>query len=290
MEQTHVYPHAGLRPQAVNLHILTRCSDGGFTPRQIVEKALENRLDLISITDHDTVEAYRYLSKSQIPLRLLPGLEFSSTWDGNDIHVLGFGIDIHNQQLLEILHWMSEGRKTRAQKMLAKLKALDIKVPFELVLSFAGEKKLIVRPHIAQALLSLGYVKSRQEAFEKYIGNDKPAYVPKPILPTPEVIDYIHAATGVAVLAHPGKLKQFNYLQDFVKAGLDGLEVWHPDHADWQIMELTNLAERFGLLKTGGSDFHGEQDIHNYFGAVPVSDEILKDVDKIWNNYLCHNN
>jgi len=271
----------------VNLHIHTRCSDGGFSPNYIIDKAKLNNLDIISITDHDSVEAYSHVPKDNTPLRLLPGIELSSTLDGSDVHILGYGIDVENKALLDILHWMKDGRRNRALMMLQKLSKLGIDVPFESVLSFAGDMKLIVRPHVAQALVAAKHCRNKQEAFEKYIGNDAPAYVAKPILSSANVIKYIHDAGGVAIVAHPGKLKTLNYLYDLIDYGLDGLEVWHPDHGDYLKLEFDEFCSKNGLLKTGGSDFHGEEDVHNYFGSVPVSDVILKDIQTIWDNYKC---
>ncbi len=271
----------------VNLHLHTTCSDGALTPKMLVNQAVEQKLDIISITDHDTVTAYGYLSHSSIPLKLLPGIELSSTWGDEDIHLLAFGVDITNKKLLKLLRWMSEGRRTRAHKMLHKLSELGMKVPFETVLSFAGEKKLIVRPHIAQALVSYNFCQSKQEAFEKYIGNDKPAYIPKPVIKTTEAIEIIHSAGGVAVLAHPGKLQSPDIITNFVKAGLDGIEVNHPDHSNNEVTDFIEFARVHNLLKTVGSDFHGEKDIHNYFGAVPVTAEIIDDIREIWRRYLC---
>lgn len=273
--------------QSANMHIHSRCSDGYLTPKQLVEKAKANDIDIISITDHDSVEAYQYLSRSQIPLRLLPGIEFSSSWHGDDIHVLGYGIDYSNKDLLDILQWMSDGRRTRAQKMLHKLSDLGVEIPLKLVLSFAGAKELIVRPHIAQALVSLRYCYSKQEAFERYIGNDGPAYVSKPILSTDKVIDYIHQAGGVALIAHPGKVKNRDYLDEFAQAGLDGLEVWHPDHTEKQVSEFTAFCQSQGKLMTGGSDFHGDEDRHNYLGPVPLRPEVLDSITSIWETYKC---
>lgn len=273
--------------KSANMHIHTRCSDGAFSPNYILEKAKQNGLDIISITDHDSVEAYNNVPKSNIPLRLLPGIEFSSTLFGHDVHILGYGIDVENKPLLEILQWMKEGRRNRAQKMLQKLANLGINISFESVLAFTGDMKLIVRPHIAQALVAAKICRNKQEAFEKYIGNDGPAFVSKPILSSADVIKYIHDAGGVAIVAHPGKLKTPDYLYDLVNFGLDGLEVWHPDHNDYLIREYIEFCQKNGLLKTGGSDFHGEEDVHNYFGSVPVPDIVIKDIQFIWDKYKC---
>ncbi len=276
-----------MRIRHVNMHIHTRCSDGVLKPKAVIEIALQNGLDVISITDHDTVEAYRHLPSSHVPLRVLPGIEFSSTWQDADIHVLGYGIDIHNKDLLELLDWMKEGRFRRAEKMLDKLSLLGIKIPVEHVLSFAGEMKLIVRPHIAEALVDLKHCRTKQEAFDKYIGNEAPAYVPKPMLTTSDVIRIIHDAGGVAVLAHPGKLRSLSLLQDFIDAGLDGLEVWHPDNYDALKLELEEICIKNGLIQTGGSDYHGDLDFNNSFSSVPVSELILRDIQSIWDRYKC---
>ncbi len=287
MKDTETFVKEKLFIKSANLHIHTRCSDGGFTPKFIIEQAKQNSLDIISITDHDSVEAYSYISQDNTPLRILPGIEFSSTLDGNDVHILGYGIDTENEQLHSILQWMKEGRRNRAQKMLDKLSGLGINISLDSVLSYAGEMKLIVRPHVAAALVAGNYCRNKQEAFEKYIGNDCPAFVAKPVLSSADVIKYIHNAGGVAIVAHPGKLKTPDYLYDLVNCGLDGLEVWHPDHNNYLVTEFTAFCLKNGLFKTGGSDFHGEEDVHNYFGSVPVSDLVLKDIQTIWDNYKC---
>ncbi|MFO7660663.1 MAG: PHP domain-containing protein [Candidatus Cloacimonadaceae bacterium] len=271
----------------INLHIHSKYSDGVLSPKSIIEKAISNNINLISITDHDTVEAFRHLPASHLPLKIIPGIEFSSTWKGDDVHILGYGVDIDNSELLEILIWMKEGRHTRAEKMLFKLSKLGIKIPVEKVLSFAGEMKLIVRPHIAKALVADNHCKSKQEAFDLYIGNDAPAYEPKPVLSTADVINFIHNAGGIAIVAHPGKLKSIFYLADFISFGIDGLEIWHPDHNEGMRKELEEFCLKNSLLQTGGSDFHGDDDAENYIRPVPASELILSDVQTIWERYKC---
>jgi len=273
-----------------NLHLHSSYSDGVLKPKTIIEKAIQSKIDLISITDHDTVESYKHLPSFYYPLRILPGIEFSSTWEDLDVHILGYGVDTNNIELLEILSWMKDGRHTRAEKMLAKLSNLGIKIPFEKVLSYAGEMQLIVRPHIAKALVANNHCKSKQEAFEMYIGNDAPAYEPKPVLSTAEVIRYIHNAGGVAIVAHPGKLKSIYYINDFMKIGIDGLEVYHPDHHEGLRRELAEFCLDNNLLQTGGSDFHGEEESGNYFRAVPATEIMLRDIKIIWEKYVCSRN
>jgi predicted metal-dependent phosphoesterase TrpH len=276
-----------LRINSINLHIHTSCSDGAFKPREVINKSQQKCIDIISITDHDTIEAYKHIPQSGFPTRILPGIELSSSWEEQDIHILGYGIDYKNKPLIEILGWMKEGRHTRAERMIDKLEKLGLKIPFELVLSFTGEMNLIVRPHIAQALVAKKYCKNKQEAFEKYIGNDAPAYVPKPILSTPEAIEFIHNAGGIAVIAHPGKLKSMNFLNDLITLKIDGLEVCHPDHQDYLIKELSEFCVKNCLYQTGGSDFHGEPGGLTYLDKTLVPEAVIKDVQTIWDKYKC---
>jgi predicted metal-dependent phosphoesterase TrpH len=274
-----------LRIRNVNLHLHTRYSDGAHKPKTIVETALKQEIDIISITDHDSVDAYRHIPAQHIPLRILPGIEMSSTWVNSDVHVLGYGIDVHNKEMLERLSWIKEGRHNRAQKMLDKLSILGIIIPLEQVLAFAGEMKLIVRPHIAKALIAGNHCKTKQEAFEKYIGNEAPAFVPKPVLSTGDVVRIIHEAGGKAVIAHPGKLDDLNYLDDFVKLGIDGVEVWHPDHSDILKKELEEFCLKNKLIQTGGSDFHGDEEYECYFYAVPATEMMLQDIQSLWDDF-----
>ncbi len=276
-----------LEIRSINLHIHSQYSDGVLSPKSIIERVISSNIDLISITDHDTVEAYRHLPDNYLPLRIIPGIEFSSSWKGDDVHILGYGVDTDNRELNEILVWMKEGRHSRAEKMLYKLSKLGIKIPVEQVLSFAGEMKLIVRPHIAKALVAENHCKTKQEAFDLYIGNDAPAYEPKPVLSTIDVINFIHKAGGIAIVAHPGKLKSIFYLEDFIKANIDGIEVWHPDHNEGMRKELEEFCLKNSLLQTGGTDFHGEDDAENMIRAVPSTDMIVGDVNTIWNKFKC---
>jgi 3',5'-nucleoside bisphosphate phosphatase len=273
--------------KTLNLHIHSTFSDGVFKPKHILDTSRQNGIDIISITDHDTVEAYKHIHQAGLAVRILPGIEFSSNWDDQDVHILGYGVDTRNRVLADMLAWMKEGRHSRAEKMIEKLENMGIKIPFDLVLSFTGEKNLIVRPHIAQALIAQKYCKTKQEAFDKYIGNESPAYVPKPKLLTPEVIDLIHSVGGLSVVAHPGKLKHMSYLEEFAGMGIDGVEVYHPDHKADMIDALQDFCQKYDLYQTGGSDFHGDSYNGNSIEACQVSENVLSDVQSIWNEYKC---
>ncbi|MGC9361730.1 MAG: PHP domain-containing protein [Candidatus Syntrophosphaera sp.] len=271
----------------INLHLHTTVSDGALTPAQIVRRCAQIGLDLISITDHDTCDAYKLLEMEDLPLRILPGMEVSSMHEGTDVHVLAYGCKMEDPGLVEMMDMYRSGRRERAVRMIEKLADLDVNISLEEVVGVSGSRELIVRPHIAQILVKRGYAKNKNEAFDKYIGNFGPAYSPKPELSVKKVVDIIHAAGGLAVIAHPGKLFKASYIKEFIGMGIDGLEIWHPDHQPFEVEEFARLCREHGLYMTAGSDFHGEKDKHNLFDSVPATEEILASVSKIWERYKC---
>jgi len=271
----------------INLHLHTNVSDGALTPSRLIKRSLEIGLDLISITDHDTADAYRQLPETVLPLRILPGMEVSSQHQGHDVHILAYGYNPENSRLQEMTEMYLHGRRTRAIKMIALLAELGMEISLAEVIAVAGSRELIVRPHIAQVLVAKGYCQTKNEAFDKYIGNFKPAFVPKPEVSVCDALAVIHAAEGLAVLAHPGKLAKAEFLEELIPLGVDGLEVWHPDHYQWEIEHFIRIAQKNGLYMTGGSDFHGEQDKHNLFDVVPAPPVVLESVNKLWKEYKC---
>jgi predicted metal-dependent phosphoesterase TrpH len=271
----------------INLHLHTNVSDGALTPSRLLKRSLEIGLDLISITDHDTADAYRQLPETTHPLKIIPGMEISSQHQGHDVHILAYGYDSRDKALNEMTEMYLQGRRTRAIKMISLLAEMGMHITLEDVVAVAGSRELIVRPHIAQILVNRGYCQNKNEAFDKYIGNFKPAYVPKPEVSVSEAISVIHGAGGLAVIAHPGKLAKSSFLDDFLPMGIDGLEVWHPDHYQWEIENFINIAQKNGLYMTGGSDFHGEQDKHNLFDMVPAPPVVIESVNKLWREFKC---
>ncbi len=271
----------------VNLHLHSNMSDGVLSPADLIKRSREIGLDLISITDHDTSDAYRQLPKDYTPLRILPGIEVSSHHEGNDVHILAYGCDRHNKEMVEMTDMYLQGRRERAIRMIGLLKDLGMEITLDEVVKVAGSRELIVRPHIANIMVSRGYVSTKNEAFDKYIGNFKPAYVPKPEVSVPEVLKVIHNAGGLAIVAHPGKLVKADYVEEFIAMGIDGLEVWHPDHYKGEVDEFTNICLKNGLFMTAGSDFHGDSDRHSQFEVVPASKTVLDSVNKLWKEYLC---
>ncbi|MCB5263023.1 MAG: PHP domain-containing protein [Candidatus Cloacimonetes bacterium] len=273
----------------INLHLHTRASDGSLSPAQLVKQAKNIGLDLISITDHDTMDAYKQIPEDNAPLRILPGMEISSMHQGNDVHILAYGCDFRNKALIELSENYLIGRRDRAIKMIELLSELGIDIEIEEVVAMAGSGELIVRPHIAQVLVQRGYVRTKNEAFEKYIGNFKPAFAPKPEVSVPDVISVIQGAGGFAVVAHPGKLSSPDLVEEFITYGLDGIEVWHPDHYQYQVDEFITIAQNNGLYMTAGSDFHGENKDSVLYDNVPATELILESVRKLYLEYKCRN-
>ena len=273
--------------QKINLHLHSTASDGAMTPRALIKRAKKIALDIISITDHDTVDAYLDGDMHDLGIKVLPGLEISSTHEGHDVHILAYGVDIHDLGLKKLTDFYHVGRRERAQMMLDKLKDLGMPLELDEVLMFAGNKELIVRPHIAQAMVARGYCANKNEAFDRYIGNFKPAYVGKPEKSVADVLEIIHQAGGRSVIAHPGKLTNAQYLDLFIEMGVKGIEVWHPDHSAAQVKSFVKKAQKHGLLQTAGSDYHGEYERHNLMDVVPVTQDILASVKELWEGYQC---
>jgi len=247
----------------IDLHIHTSVSDGRFTPEEIVHRAIEAGLSVIAITDHDNVGgiAPALAAAAAFPqLRVIPGVEISSDVPDGEAHVLGYCLDYTDQKLLETVERMRSSRVTRARKMVARLAELGKPVDWERVLEFAGEGS-IGRPHIAQALLENGHVRSLEEAFDSYLGRNGPAYVERDKMTPVEAVGLILAADGLPVLAHPMTVADPEaMIGELQAAGLIGIEVYYAGHSVTTVQRLAALAARTGLIPTGGTDYHGLDD------------------------------
>ena len=240
----------------VDLHIHTTFSDGLRTPTEIVSMALDRRLKYIAVSDHDTVEGVGEAigAAQDTPLCVIPGTELSTSLGAQELHVLGYLIDHTSPQLLAALTRLGVSRERRAKAILERLRGLDIHLSWERVLELSGNGT-IGRPHIARALEEAAYVATSQEAFERYLAPDKPAYVPRAKLTPSAAIQLISEAGGIAVLAHPWE--QIDFVPELVAEGLGGLEVYYPGYSAEMTDRLGTLAKRYDLICTGGSDFHG---------------------------------
>ncbi len=261
----------------VDLHMHSTASDGVYTPTEVVQIALTNQMDIIALTDHDNVNGLAEARQAAAEkLEVLPGVELSTEEDQKDRHLLGYLFDPDNEPFLTMLVELRNARVSRADRIVQKLAALGVNVSLERVYALAGAGS-VGRPHIARAMLEQGYVSSLQEAFDKYLEDGGPAFVPHYRLAPADAIQLLHQAGGIAVLAHPGRLDgdYHQILESLVPVGLDGIEVYYPDHTPEIVRDLRQLAAQHNLVMTVGSDFHRrEGDGSARIGTVKVPPDV----------------
>lgn len=241
-----------------DLHLHTTASDGADPPAAVCRRAHAAGLRAIAITDHDSVEGLSEAFEEGAGLRLevLAGCELTAYLDEREIHILGYGFDPADAELLEHLRTFRDARRRRTEEMVARLDQTGAPIELQRVLDLS-EGGSVGRVHVARALLEAGHVSTFQEAFTRYLVPGRPAHVPKLSISPAQVIAVLHRAGGVAVLAHPAASGLEATIPALVGVGLDGIEVWHSLHRTEQENKLFAEAERLGLLKTGGSDCHG---------------------------------
>ena len=243
-----------------DLHIHSNASDGRYSPAEIVNMAAAAGLTIMALTDHDTIDGLApalEAAKAFPALRLIPGVELSTDTTGGEVHVLGYFIDYTNQELKASLERMRNSRAIRTEKMVAKLKELGCDVELARVREIAGNGAL-GRAHVAQALLEKGYITSFKEAFTKYIGRNGPAYVAREKLKPAEAVQLILKVHGLPVLAHPfTTLNPETIVKELKMSGLAGMEVYYAGYLPAETNNLLNLAQKYDLIPTGGTDYHG---------------------------------
>jgi hypothetical protein len=260
-----------------DLHIHTRASDGKVTAEEAVWIAHQVRLAAISIADHDTVSGIEAALKvgKEYGIEVIPGVELSSEVKGTELHFLGYFIDWRKKWFQNKLSEFKEARKNRAKEILEKLQRLGMEIPYEVLISLDG--KVLGRPHIAQIMLDWGYVKTIDEAFDKYLGLGKPAYVKKFPLSPAEAIRMIRRLEGIPVLAHPVFAHADDMLPELIELGLRGIEVYYSRHDAQTIDHYEKLAQKHGLLITGGSDAHGPEIL---MGSVRIPYSLVEELKK----------
>jgi 3',5'-nucleoside bisphosphate phosphatase len=243
----------------VDLHCHTTASDGLLTPWELVKTAAECGLKAVGITDHDTMSGWEEAEKAGIyfGVDILKGIELNTDWSGIEVHILGYELDPHSTVLQDKLRTLRDARLNRMVTILEKLRKLGIYIQ-ESEISQIARGESVGRPHIAQALINRGIVGTIKEAFDCYIGSGGPAYVPRYKLSPEEGIVLVREAGGVAVLAHPGVHCLERGLPLWIDIGLQGVEVSHSEHTPEDEKKYRELAERYNLIMTGGSDYHGE--------------------------------
>lgn len=244
-----------------DLHMHTFFSDGRLSPEELVAAAKAAGLKYISISDHDTVDGVVHLYEEGLypnrGIRIIPGVEFSAHHPEREIHILGYNVDIFHQGLLEKLNDVMEARWSRFSEIVDKLRAQGYSISEAEVLKIAGSSKSISRSHIARVLVKNKCFSTVREAFEKMLEKGQPAYVPHYRLEVEEIIELIHEAGGIAVLAHPKLVKDDGLVEDVLSRGIQGIEVFYPRHDEEDVKRYMAMAEKYNLLVTGGSDFHG---------------------------------
>jgi predicted metal-dependent phosphoesterase TrpH len=242
----------------IDLHLHTTASDGLLEPAALVREVGAAQVEVFSVTDHDTVDGLGEAkgAADAAGLTLIAGIELSAYWGSVEFHILGYFIDPANAALRGFLQTTREARRARLDAMLSRLHAMGMRVPADDVLSRAQNGN-VGRPHLARALVERGFVGSADEAFDRYLGADRPAYIPRPDVSVSDAIAVIRDAGGIASLAHPGLHNRDEAIPDLVAAGLAAIEVYHPKHAFGRARRYRRIAQQHGLLSTGGSDFHG---------------------------------
>jgi predicted metal-dependent phosphoesterase TrpH len=241
-----------------DLHLHTQFSDGTFTPEELVLHAQKHGLACIALTDHDTVEgcARAAAACAAVKMEFIPGAELTAELTDTEVHILGYFLDPQNPLLLEKLARFQLDRQNRIHEMCAALNQQGIPLKAEAVFALANCKSP-GRPHVARALVKEKLIGNLDEAFERYLKKGRPAWVPKTKMSALESVELIHQAGGLAVLAHPGLNRTDEIIPDLVAAGLDGIECFHTKHSTVMAERYLEIAEKHGLLVTGGSDCHG---------------------------------
>ena len=244
----------------VDLHMHSTFSDGRYTPTMLVEEAAAKGLAVIALTDHDSWNGVNEAKAAAAALgvRVLTGVELGSQYENDSVHILGYHVDMGCDALHAKMDELRHGRERRLEKMVAKLHSLGYPIEVE---ACDPLNRAVGRPHVAKALVAAGYFKTVQEVFDALLRRGGPAYVPQPKLAPEEAVALIHAAGGIAVLAHPSELADASLPERLLRTvPFDGLEVYHPSADKEAQAKWLHLAKELGLMVGGGSDFHATPD------------------------------
>lgn len=273
----------------IDLHLHTTASDGAFAPAALVGMAAEAGLDCIAITDHDSTDGVATAQETgqTLGVRVIAGIEFNTMWHGQSVHILGYFVDTAHPELQAVIARQRDGRLYRAQRMVEKLAALKMPLSWEDILERA-DGGAVGRPHIAKAMIAQGYVSDSNEAFAKYLGHGMPAYVEQPKLAPSEAVALLHRAGAAAGLAHPYNVEGADQVDlatlvpELAEAGLDAIETYYTGYPAEQRTAILQMARKFGLIPTGGSDFHGGGILSQaVLGAIRVPPESLARLEAV---------
>ena len=254
-----------------DLHLHTFFSDGTFTPEELVERASKIGFAAIALTDHDTVEGCDRAAAActAANMEFISGTELTAEHADTEVHILAYFVDTRNQTLLTRIAEFQTVRQSRIHEMVAALNKLGIPLKAEAVFALANCKSP-GRPHVARALVKEKLISNLDEAFERYLKKGRPAWIPKSKMSALESVELIHQAGGLAVMAHPGLNRTDEIIPDLVDAGLDGIECFHTKHSTKMAERYLEIAEKYHLLVTGGSDCHGFSKVKPLIGTVKL--------------------
>jgi 3',5'-nucleoside bisphosphate phosphatase len=267
----------------IDLHLHTTASDGLMSPAQLVKLASDIGMDIIAVTDHDTVNgvvpALDAVKALNTTLAVIPGVEINTDVPKAEVHMLGYFVDYNNDELLENLIELRSSRETRAMQMVEKLNKLGLKIQYSRLVELA-DGGAIGRPHVANALREAGYVASFEEAFNRYIGRNCPAYVEHKKMTPVDVAGLITRCKGIPVLAHPDNIPDLeNMIQQLIPVGLKGMEIYYGNYTPDVIKRLLSIAKSHGLIATGGSDYHAfNKENETRIGEVSVPVEVIRNL------------
>ena len=273
----------------IDLHIHTTYSDGTFSPEMVVDTAVDCGLDVIALTDHDNILSHKvandYVKKNNINLEIIPGVEINTIYKGYEVHILGYFMDTNNADFQNLMKSQQEARVKQTNEIIELLsKKAGIRIKFEDIKSLVAEGGSIGRPHIARAITNAGGVNNVMEAYAKYINDASNVYVQRKTVSPHDACEIIYDAGGIPVFAHPIDVEISDELaKDLTSYGLRGIEAYHRKHSPAMIEHYSSLAEKYGLIITGGSDFHAPSVNHGSIlmgkNSVPswVYDELIKE-------------
>ena len=254
-----------------DLHLHTHFSDGTFSPEELVGHAQRLGFAVLALTDHDSVEGCPRMAEAcgAAGIEFITGAELTAEHNGTELHLLGYFVDTLNEKLLVDIARFQAVRQDRIREMVARLNALNVPLEVETVFTLANCKSP-GRPHVARALVKAGLCRSLDEAFERFLKKSRPAWVPKARMSALEGVELIHQAGGLAVMAHPGLNRSDDVIPALVDAGLDGIECFHTKHPAATSAHYLEIAGKFNLLVTGGSDCHGFSKCKPLIGNVKL--------------------
>lgn len=271
-----------------DLHCHTTCSDGSLSPQEIVQLAKDCGLAGLSITDHDTIDAYALAlpEAKKVGIQLLPGVEFSAAHENVSVHILGYAYDVNNSDIRDFCLRHTQRREGRNQAILEQLAIHGMPLTHEEIMASSPKATgSIGRPHIALAMVKKGYIQKPQDAFRQYISEGKPCYVRGDTFSVEETLNTIHQAKGLAIIAHPHLQQNAKTMAALLKMNFDGIECYYARYLPVNNKRWIKLAEKRKWLITGGSDFHGEMKPAIPLGSSWVNEETFRTLLQHFQNH-----